>query len=170
MLGYNLLVSFRPGKEKEAEDEMIRRLTDVGEDAEDWNVSMDPDLYLVRTVGDSKKTVQKIRRLAEHFPDVFAYTIQWIPVEKWIRSDDENIKSAVSEYKTDYPDAGVDVKLLYTCCSKDRKSAEELSSKSSGNDVVFVRIIGETAAISHLENDELADINDIREMIGMKRV
>lgn len=172
MLDYNLLVSFRPGKEKEAEDEIVKRSMDAGETVEDWNVSMDPQLYLVRMNGDAKKAVQKIIRLAEHFPDVFAYTLQWIPVDEWIPSDIETVKSAVNRYAEQAENAGVDVKMLHTCSSDAGRMTEmfEGMSQKGSNERIVVRAVGDTASISLLKDDEMMDINEIRERTGMRAV
>lgn len=173
MLDYNLLVSFRPEKEKEAEDEIVKRSMDAGETIEDWNVSMDPNLYLVRISGDPKKAVQKIARLAMHFPDVFAYTLQWIPVDEWIPSDIDAVNSAVERYAEQAEDdTSIDIKMLHTCSSDSGRVAEmfESMSREGGNVKIVVRAMGDTASISMLKNDEMMDINEIRERTGMRAV
>lgn len=172
MLDYNLLVSFRPGKEKEAEDEIVKRSMDAGETIEDWNVSMDPQIYLVRVSGDAKKAVQKIIRLAEHFPDVFAYTLQWIPVDEWISSDIETINSAVKRYAEQAENASIDVKMLHTCSSDAGRMTEvfESMSQKGSDEMIIVSAIGDTASISLLRGDEMMDINEIRERTGMRAV
>ena len=173
MLDYNLLASFRPGKEREAEDEIVKRSMDAGETVEDWNVSMDPELYLVRVSGDPKKAVQKISRLAEHFPHVFAYTLQWIPVDEWISSDIDTVNSAVKKYAVQAGEnASVDVRMLHTCSSDSSRITEVFEGMShEGGDVkIVVRAVGDTASISLLKNDEMMSINEIREKTGMRAV
>lgn len=153
MLDYNLLVSFRPGKEKEAEDEIVKRSMDAGETIEDWNVSMDPNLYLVRISGDPKK---RCRRLPgwQCISRCFAYTLQWIPVDEWIPSDIDAVNSAVERYAEQAEDdTSIDIKMLHTCSSDSGRVSEmfESMSREGGNVKIVVRAMGDTASISMLK-------------------
>ncbi|WP_400208356.1 hypothetical protein [Candidatus Methanomassiliicoccus intestinalis] len=174
MLDYNLLVAFRAGKEEEAEDEMVKRARDAGAEIEDWNVSMAPDLYLVRVNGEARRTVQKIIRLAEHFPDVFAYTVRWTPVDEWINAEEEMIRAVVERYRQSDPQLPVTLNILHSCSDKFSGLAESLSANSSAQPPesgLLINVLGDTAAITLLsKQEELMDINQIRAKNGLPAV
>ena len=62
--------------------------------------------------------------------------------------------------------------MLHTCSSDSGRVAEmfESMSREGGNVKIVVRAMGDTASISMLKNDEMMDINEIRERTGMRAV
>jgi tRNA(Ser,Leu) C12 N-acetylase TAN1 len=91
----NLLVSsvrWAPGQAKREIIQLLRRL---GDEHPVVNRTTARGLFGVRTSLDPHAVVREVRAVFKHKPLLLQHTLKWVPVDLWIRSDEESLKDAV---------------------------------------------------------------------------
>lgn len=181
MRDYNVLVTFHPTEKVRAEVEVAERLKGADLVLEDMMGSSVPGLLLIRVSGDGKEAVRKLRAFASRFPELFLHTHRWIPIEEWVSSEPESMINAVKVFgsrigdgdrwrmdmeKRHY-DGGSSPDIIIMLAEHVKNGIVDLD----GPEVILqVQIIGETAGLSLVNEDEVLDVNQVRRLIGLARI
>ncbi len=181
MLDYNVLVTFHHNEKVKAEEEVAERVQQADLILEDMMESSVAGLLLLRIKGDGKEAVRRLRAFAMRFPDVFRHTHRWIPIEEWVSSEAEAMKSAARTFGTrieigDRWRIDVEKRRYKGGSSQDlvRMLAEHIQKGMVDLDgpevVLMVQIIEDFAGFSLVHEDEVLDINEVRKHTGLARI
>lgn len=182
MQDYNVLVTFHHNEKAKAEEEVATRLSDAGLVLEDLMESSVPGLLLLRAGGDGKEAVKRLRGFAFQFPEMFRYTYHWTPVEQWVGSDLHSMVGAAKVFgsrirkdetwrmdlvKRRYFHEESVLDLVKALTGPIEQGVVDLESPEL---ILKVEIIGDFAGFALVSEEEVLDLNDIRQAIGMSRV
>ncbi|WP_019177908.1 THUMP domain-containing protein [Methanomassiliicoccus luminyensis] len=182
MQDYNILVTFHHNEKARAEEEVAKRINDSGLVLEDLMESSVPGLLLVRVAGDGKEAVKRLRGFAFRFPEMFRYTYHWTPVEEWVSSDIPAMIGAAREFgsrigkgrtwkmeleKRRYHQEGSVLDLIKTLTDPIDAGTVDLESPDL---VLKVEIIGDFAGFALVSDDEVLEVNQIRQTIGLAKI
>ena len=164
----NLLVTYdpaHPGKSKEE----VKHLLEKAEEDGDFLDSDIEGVFLLKISGNPKSLVKKLHAFAGETESTF----KWVPVEKWVRSEVNDMAKAISAIN-DRIDDNSTWKMDLAKRHYDKQSTTELIMKLTENihkpkvelknpeKIVKVEIIGDKAGISLLDRDELLDARKSR--------
>jgi tRNA acetyltransferase TAN1 len=99
MFNYNFLVSCSWGDYRRAREEIIHTLRMLGDESPFVRRTVAQGIVGVRTRLDPRGVVQDLRRLFDGDRLLLQYTLKWIPVDLWTRSDMESMKKGVLELR-----------------------------------------------------------------------
>lgn len=95
----NILVSCSWGDFRRAKEEIIQILKILGDESPVVRRTVAQGIIGVRTHIDSREGVRKLRKLFDEDPSTFQYTLKWVPVDLWTRSDMESMKEGVRKLR-----------------------------------------------------------------------
>ncbi|MBI2579009.1 MAG: THUMP domain-containing protein [Candidatus Aenigmarchaeota archaeon] len=163
----NLLVTYEPAHGGKAMQEVKLFLEEAGEKVEFHDSGTDGVFFV--SVGDAKQAVRHLVGLCSSSPERFRYTQRWIPVERWVSSDIDEMSSVMVEMN-DRIDDGEKWKIDIVKRGYDRYGTPELIKTLTENidrqhvdlknpdKIVKVEIFGEKAAVALLNSDELLEV------------
>ncbi|MBI4018083.1 MAG: THUMP domain-containing protein [Candidatus Aenigmarchaeota archaeon] len=163
----NLLVTYEPAHRSRAMQEVRLLLEEIDEKAE-FEESDSEGVFLL-SVSDSKHVVRRLAGLCNDDPEKFKYTQRWVPLEKWVSSDVEQIATALAEMN-DRIDDGEKWKMDLAKRGYDSLSTTELIKRltesidkpkvdlKNPDKIVKVEILGSKAAIALLNSGELLEV------------
>lgn len=167
----NLLVTYDPSHTSSAKNEVQSLLESVETDAEFLESDI-AGLFLLTTSKDPKQITRELRDVVEEDPEQYKYTFHWIPIEKWCKSDVNDLtremKSIDARIKDDETwklDLG---KRQHQARSTDLiiKLTENINHPKvdlkNPQKIVKVEIVGDQAGIALLDRNELLDIARMR--------
>jgi protein-L-isoaspartate(D-aspartate) O-methyltransferase len=98
---FNLLVSTYPFALGRTRREIAARLREVTEaaPAPDAIPTLARGIFAVRMAADPREVVRRLRALCEQQPRAFRYTLKWVPVDRWARSELPAMKEAVAQLR-----------------------------------------------------------------------
>jgi tRNA(Ser,Leu) C12 N-acetylase TAN1 len=99
MYDYNLLVSHGRGLSSKARREILALLEELGDGEPRVERTLARGVLGVRTVLDPFDIVHRLRTLYKESPELFAYCLKWIPVDRWTFSDIKSMKVVVEELR-----------------------------------------------------------------------
>lgn len=97
MYDFNLLVSSPWGTYRRARGEITSVLAALGDGEPLVRGTLARGIVGVRTRLDPREVIRGLRGLFEEEPSRFQYTLKWVPVDLWTRSDLESMREAVAE-------------------------------------------------------------------------
>lgn len=157
---YNLLVSCSWGDYRRAQEEIIQILDMLGDGSPSVRRTFAQGIIGVKTRLGSRLVVRRLRELFSEDPMIIQYTLKWVPVDLWTRSDMESMKEGIRRLRS-----GIDVgetwrmiveKRRYTQYHKMEIIAElaelieEKVDLENPGKILRVDIIGKYAGISVL--------------------
>jgi len=99
MYDYNLLVSYGEGPYSTARSEALTLLKELGDPKPKVERTLARGIIGVRTSLDPIDVVHGLRTLHDEKPQLFAFCLKWVPVQKWTLSDMESMKTAVEQLR-----------------------------------------------------------------------
>lgn len=178
---YNMLVTFHENERGRAEEEVNKRLSDVGIALEDLVESSVQGLLLVRVTDDPKKAVRLLRGLALKYPEMFQYTHRYVPIERWVKATEDAMIKATQDMASEINE-GEHWKMELQKRHWSGSSTQELIIRLTDNidkgnvdleepdKIVMVEMIGDTVGFSTVSKDEMLDINKVREELGLVKI
>jgi tRNA(Ser,Leu) C12 N-acetylase TAN1 len=177
---YNLLVTFHPNQSGLAEREVRKRVEEAGGTVEDIERSSVNGVFCVKVAGDAKEAVTAIKSEFREYPEMLSHTYHWVPVDTWVDANDEAMIDAVSRaaegigereswmmhvHKRHHPKHSEE--LMLTLTDNIQKGRVDLKHPDK---VIAVEVLGNRAAISLLERDEIIDVNRLRLEVGLTQI
>jgi tRNA acetyltransferase TAN1 len=158
----NLLITYNPAHPGKAEKEVRAILDDFGEF--EFIDTKTPGVFLL-LAKDIKKTIIKMKKLPA---DSFEYTYKWIPIEKWVKSDVEEISKVLKTYNDEISEHQSWKLMLFKRFYKEHDTVKliELLTENihrqnvnlkNPEKLIVVEIVGEKAGLSLLNNNEYLD-------------
>ena len=96
---YNILVSCSWSDFRRAKEEIIQILKILGDESPVVKRTVAQGIIGARTHLDSREVVIGLRKLFDEDPFTFRYTLKWVPVDLWTRSDMESLKEGVRKLR-----------------------------------------------------------------------
>jgi tRNA acetyltransferase TAN1 len=178
MVAGNLLVTFHQYEKGHAETEMRARLKDVGAYIESIQPTNVEGVFEVLVGDDPKKIVADIRQLCLDDPGLFSYTHHWVPIERWIPQDTEEMVKITSEFgKHISHNERWMLHLhkrhigIHSSDLIDRLTVpiqEGIVDLKNPQKIVIVELMGDRAGMSLVRCDELLDVNKVKGMIEIR--
>ncbi len=163
----NLLVTYDPAHGGKAREEAQALLESVGEKAE-FLESEISGVFLLRTSKNPKELTRELRDVVEEEPEKYKYTFHWVPIDRWVKSDMDDMTRAMKDIDAKMSDEDswkLDLgKRQYEGRSTDliTKLTENINHPKvdlkNPQKIVKVEIIGDHAGIALLDRNELLDI------------
>ena len=97
---YNILVSCSWGDYRRAQEEIIQILDVLGDESPVVRRTFAQGIIGVRTRLDSRLVISRLRELFNDDPMTLQYTLKWVPVDLWTRSDMESMKEGIRRLKS----------------------------------------------------------------------
>jgi tRNA acetyltransferase TAN1 len=176
----NILITFHQNAKVLAEEEARRNLKEVGASVE-WVEQSDVEgVFEALVIGDPKRTVADIRTLCLGQPELFQNTHHWVPIDRWVPSEEKDMVKATKEigkgisvgerwmmhlHKRHLRAHTTDLLMILT--EPIDVGTVDLEDPDK---VVVVEILGERAGMALVRKDELLDVNKVREAQGIERV
>lgn len=162
----NLIVTFEPAHRGSAEGEIKAILESIGETVE--IVETHEGLFVLN-VNNPKDVVKSIKNICLKEPDKFQYTYRWIPVEKWVSLDIEEMQNVIKEFvpqigeeerwKMEFEKRNWNVDFKETIIKLtdpvDRKHVDLTNPEK----IISVQVVGNKAGISLLTSDEYFSVS-----------
>ncbi len=177
---YNMLVTFHENERGRAETEIAERLSNIGKVLEDMVGSSAQGVLLVRVGDDPKETVMLLKGLALKYPELFKYTHRYVPIEKWVKANEKDMVQTMKELASRIGEderwkmelqkrhwKGSTHELIILLADQIDKGKVDLERPEL---TIMVEIIEETVGFALLTNDEMLDINRIREQLGLIKI
>lgn len=180
MFVYNLLVTFHGNQKGHSEREVRERLTELGAYVERLETCEVEGVFLIQAGGDAKVLVSQLKRLCHEDPVGFQYTHHWVPIERWMPSDKEEIRrNAVELGKNIGPDETwmmhlhkrhmtehYDDLIAYLTDPLNRGRVE----LTDPDKILAVEILGKNTGMSLLNRHEMLDVNKVRVESGHGKI
>jgi tRNA acetyltransferase TAN1 len=99
MYDFNLLVSCPWALAGRARREIDYLVKQLGDDDPVIRPTIARGIIGVKTRLDSREVVEELKTLFEKDPNIFQFTLKWVPVDLWVDSDIEAMKEAVAQIK-----------------------------------------------------------------------
>jgi protein-L-isoaspartate(D-aspartate) O-methyltransferase len=96
---FNLLVSTHPFAPGRARREIADRLGRVTDAAPEAIANLARGIFAVKVALDPREVVRRLRALCERQPRAFHYTLKWVPVDRWARTELPAMKEAVAQLR-----------------------------------------------------------------------
>ena len=163
----NLLVTYDPSRGGKAMAEVRDLLKEIDEEAE--FLESEAEGVFLLFVSDPKHDVKKLISICRDEPEKFESTFKWVPIEKWVSSEINEMAKALKEIderieqddkwkmdliKRHYDKMGT-TELIMKLTENIEKPNVDLKNPEK---IVKVEIIGEHAGISLLYPDEILDV------------
>lgn len=167
----NLLVTFDPTHIESAKKEILELLKGIKEKAE--ILTADEGIAEV-LVGNAKKAVAELEKIAKKQLDKFVHTMHWIPIDFWTKNSTEDIKKSLKNFVKDIGKDEAWKMDLKTRKLKEKpdelklilKLTEVIDRKNvdleKPEKIVKVEIIGNKAGLALLKKNELLNIPKLR--------
>ena len=166
----NLLVTFDPNKTVSAKQEVENLLKEINEnfDIEETNVN---GVFKIK-VNNSRGAVRKLIELCRNNPDKFSRTFRWIPIDKWCKSDINEMRNVIKNVCNEISNEDkwkMDLeKRQHEAHERDLiiKLTEIVDKPNvdlkNPDKIIKVDIIGNEAGISILRRDEVLNVVDFK--------
>ncbi len=180
MFAYNLLVTFHGNQKGHSELEVRERMKELGAYVERLETCEVEGVFLILVGGDTKVLVSQLKRLCHEDPVGFQYTHHWVPIERWVPSNKDEIrKNAVEIGK------GIGAEESWMMHLHKRHMAEHYDDLisylteplnrghvdlSDPDRILAVEILGKNTGMSLLTRHELLDVNKVRVESGHGKV
>jgi tRNA(Ser,Leu) C12 N-acetylase TAN1 len=169
----NLLVTFDPSHLESAKKEILDLLKETKEKAEFLNLDSG---FAEIAVGNAKKAVSNLEKIAKKSIQKFNYTMQWIPIEKWCENKIEDIKKNIKGFVKDIgenekwkmelktrklkekPD---EIKLILKLTEAVDRKKVDLNEPEK---IIKVEIIGNRAGLALLKKNELLNVAKLKQL------
>jgi tRNA acetyltransferase TAN1 len=164
---FNLIATTYRRTEGQARSELRYLLEQAGDPAAIVERTGISGVVAAKTVLEATETIRKLREILQGRPYEFRYLLRVIPVEKVVRTDLEQIQSAVQELSpriTDNESFRVTVeKRFTTIASKDiiEVAATNLKRKvnlSNPDRILLIEVVGGLTGISVIKPDEILSV------------
>lgn len=164
---FNLIATTYRRTEGQARSELRYLLEQAGDPTAIVERTGISGVVAAKTVLEATETIRKLREILQGRPYEFRYLLRVIPVEKVVRTDLEQIQSAVQELSpkiTDNESFRVTVeKRFTTIASKDiiEAAATKLKRKvnlSNPDKILLIEVIGGLTGISVIKPDEILSV------------
>lgn len=164
---FNLIATTYRRTEGQARSELRYLLEQAGDSTAIVERTGISGVIAAKTVLEATETIRKLREILQGRPYEFRYLLRVIPVEKVVRTDLEQIQSAVQELSskiTDNESFRVTVeKRFTTIASKDiiEVAATNLKRKvnlSNPDKILLIEVIGGLTGISVIKPDEILSV------------
>jgi tRNA(Ser,Leu) C12 N-acetylase TAN1 len=99
MYNFNLLVSCPWALAGRARREIDYLVKQLGDDEPVIKPTKARGIMGVKTHLDSREVIKDLKTLFEKDPNIFQFTLKWVPVDLWVDSDIEAMKEAVAQIK-----------------------------------------------------------------------
>lgn len=173
----NLLVTFRPEDGPLAQGEIEARLEEL-EVAFQYLPSRVDGLFQMRVEGDPKEITKKLRAACEAGPEKFLHTYRWLPVATWTDVDFDDMRSVVREM---VPHIGQEERWRIVVNKRfhEEHTTEELVEGvaqvvdrpnvdlMNPEVVIRVEVIDRRAGLVLHRADEVLDVNEVRQQLGL---
>lgn len=167
----NLLITYDPAHAGKAENEVKALLAQTGEQAQFEKSDVD-GVFLLK-VSNAKAVVKKLCAACKNRPDDFAYTFKWAPIERWMRTDMDQLLDAMKEFdKQMAPSKSWKLELAKRRFDKHDtmalivKLTEPINKPNvdlkNPEQIIKVEIMGERTGIALLNRDEYLDVAKIK--------
>jgi tRNA(Ser,Leu) C12 N-acetylase TAN1 len=180
MDNYNLLVTFHPNQVGLAEAEVRKRIEDEKSMVEYIDRSSVEGVFCIKVDGDPKRMVTSLRDDFSENPGMLAHTYHWVPIDRWVPANDEDMIEAVRETARGIGDH--ESWMMHMHKRHHEKHSEELVlaltdpirkgkvDLKNPDKIIAVEVLGNMAGISLLERDQIIDVNKMRQEIGLTRI
>jgi tRNA acetyltransferase TAN1 len=164
---FNLLITTYRRTESHARSELRYLLEQIGDPTAMVDRTGISGLIVARTTLDPFEVIRKFRAILQEHPYEFRYMLRVIPVEKTVRTELEQIQSAVKELSQKITDAEtfrVTVEKRFTeIHSKDliEVAAANIKRKvnlSKPDKVVLIEVLGGLTGVSIASPDEILSV------------
>jgi tRNA acetyltransferase TAN1 len=164
---FNLIATTYRRTEGQARSELRYLLEQAGDSTAIVERTGISGVVAAKTVLEATETIRKLREILQGRPYEFRYLLRVIPVEKVVRTDLEQIQSAVQELSpkiTDNESFRVTVeKRFTTIASKDIIEAVATNLKrkvnlSNPDKILLIEVIGGLTGISVIKPDEILSV------------
>jgi len=174
------LVTYNPPRAGLAEKEVRRCIEGVGEAVEELESSCVNGVFCIQVSGDAKQVVADIRDEFLEEPGTLNHTYHWVPVEKWVQANVEDMTSLAKELSNGI--AEDERWMMHMHKRRHDMSSEDLvlaltDPIERGNvdltnpqKIIVVEILGAMAAMALLTPDQIIDANRIRQRIGLQQM
>lgn len=171
MADANLLVTYDPAHRGKAKEEVESLLESVNEKAEFLESDI-AGLFLLQTKKNPKQLTKELHDVVEENPEKYKYTFHWVPIDRWVRSDLNDMVQAMKEIDAKMSDEEswkLDLgKRQYEARSTDLiiKLTENINHPKvdlkNPQKIVKVEIVGDRAGVALLDRNELLDIPKLK--------
>jgi len=161
MYDFNILVSYSWGEHRKAQKEILYFLDRLGEKNPFIHRTIAEGIMGVKTCQSPREVIHVLRTMFNEDPNLFQYTLKWVPVEVWTYSDLDSMKTVVMQLRNRIRRGErwrmTLEKRRYTRYHKDeiiRELAELINEKvdlKNPDKILRIDIIGKYAGISVLE-------------------
>ena len=163
----NLLVTYDPAHGGKAKEEAQALLECIGEKSEFLESDI-AGVFLLSTRKNPKEITRELRDVVEEEPEKYKYTFHWVPIDRWIKSDMDDMVRAMKDIDAKMSDDEswkLDLgKRQYEGKSTDLviKLTENINHPKvdlkNPQKIVKIEIIGDRAGVALLDRSELLDI------------
>lgn len=180
MFAYNLLVTFHGNQRGHSEQEVRERMKDLGVYVERLETCEVEGVFLIQAGGDAKALVSQLKRLCHDDPAGFQYTHHWVPIERWMPSEREEIRKNAMELGK-----GIGENETWMMHLHKRHMAEHYDDLiaflteplnrgkvdlTDPDRILAVEILGKNTGMSLLTGNEMLDVNKVRVESGHGKV
>jgi len=99
MYDYNLLVSHERGRSSRAKREALTLLRELGDPLPRVERTLARGILGIKTSLSPFDVVHRLRYVYRERPELFAYCLKWVPVERWTFSDIESMRMVVEQLR-----------------------------------------------------------------------
>ena len=165
MYDFNILVSYPWGEHKKAQKEILHFLERLGEKNPFIRRTIAEGIMGVKTCQSPREVIRALQTMFNEDPKLFQFTLKWVPVEVWINSDLDSMRTVVEQLRNGISKGEkwrmTVEKRRYTKYHKDeiiRELAELIDEKvdlENPDKILRIDIIGRYAGISVLDPKDI---------------
>ncbi|MCG7840370.1 MAG: hypothetical protein MIO87_00505 [Methanomassiliicoccales archaeon] len=180
MHAYNLLVTFHHNQKGHAEQEVRERMKDLGAYVEKLDLCDVEGVFLAQVGGMARVLVSQLKRMCQEDPSQFLYTHHWVPIEIWVPSKIEELRSTAIElgrgigenetwmmhlHKRHFEEHHDE--LIVQLTDPLNRGQVDLEDPDK---ILAVEILGKNSGLSLLNRHELLDVNKVRVASGSGKI
>lgn len=173
----NLLVTFRPEDEPMAQGEIEARLEELNV-AFQYLPSRVDGLFQMRVEGDPKEVTKKLRQACQEGPEKFIHTYRWLPIATWTDVDFDDMREVVREMVSNIGQEERWRIVVNKRFHEEHTTEELVEGVAQVVDrahvdledpevVIRVEVIGRRAGLALHRADEVLDVNEVRQALGL---
>jgi len=171
-----LLVSYNQRYSANAEAEVWIVFSDIGDGDVKIRRTRFPGLFMVETRFNPLEAVEKLREYLKNRPNQFKYTLKYVPIQKLVKTDLEEIKKAVEELKADIKEGETfRITVNRRGTTLDRMLVIEEVAKliqrkvnlSHPDKIVQIEILGRKTGVSVLKPDHILSVPKLKRVLGL---